>query len=209
MNTMKEALPAEERKQENPSPDYTAQTAVEQQALEAIRRGLFAAGVEKEYEDLKDAKRALDAVEEWLRSPMPDELPYRGSDGYRKAAMEVDEIISRGLGTSGIEHDDWDFIAHKVMDSLKEAGLLKPDFESIVQSVEPNARTQRFLSVYYPWPHRRTLAEAQKVAAAIVAEFGGSVDTVRFSKSPKEGCVKVTACGTEINIYFEDEEGAQ
>lgn len=54
----------------------------------------------KEYEDLKDAQRALDAVEEWLRSPMPDELPYRGSDGYRKAAMEVDEIISKAKAAS-------------------------------------------------------------------------------------------------------------
>lgn len=119
------------------------------------------------------------------------------------------EAIRRGLGMSGIEHDDWDFIAHKVRDSLKEAGLLKPDLESIIRSVEPEASTQRFLSVYEPWPRRRTLAEAQKVAAAIVAEFGGSVETVRFSNSPKEGAVRVTACGTEISIYFEDEEGAQ
>ena len=119
------------------------------------------------------------------------------------------EAIRRGLGISGIEHDDWDFIAQRVFDSLKAAGLLKPDLEDIIRTIEPEARTQRFLSVYEPWPHRRTLAEAQRVAAAIVAEFGGSVETVRFSKSPKEGCVKVTACGTEINIYFEDEEGAQ
>jgi len=107
---------------------------------------------------------------------------------------------------SGIEHDDWDFIGNKVLASLKEAGLLKPDLESIIRSVEPEASAQRFLSVYEPWPRHRTLAEAQKVAAAIVAEYGGSVKTVRFSKSPKEGCVKVTACGTEINIYFEEIE---
>jgi len=107
---------------------------------------------------------------------------------------------------SGVEHDDWDFIGNKVLASLKEAGLLKPDLESIIRSVEPEASAQRFLSVYEPWPRHRTLAEAQKVAAAIVAEYGGSVKTVRFSKSPKEGCVKVTACGTEINIYFEEIE---
>lgn len=189
MSTMKEALPAEERT-ENPSPNSTAGPTVEQQALEAIRRG---------------------------------------------------------LGMSGIEHDDWDFIAQRVFDSLKDAGIVKtpltsayfilpngdavnslwvardgkflkfisadesckPDLESIVRTVEPEASTQRFLSVYEPWPHRRTLAEAQKVAAAIVAEYGGSVETVRFSISPREGCVKVTACGTDISIYFQDEEGAQ
>jgi hypothetical protein len=119
------------------------------------------------------------------------------------------EAIRKGLGMSGIEHDDWDFIAHKVRDSLKEAGLLKPDLEDIVRTVEPEASTERFVSVYHPWPHRRTLAEAQKVAAAIVAEFGGSVETVRFSMSPKEGSVEVTACGTEISIYFEDKGASQ
>lgn len=119
------------------------------------------------------------------------------------------EAIRKGLGISGIEHDQWDFIGNKVMDSLKEAGLLNPDLEDIVRTVEPEASTQRFLSVYEPWPRRRTLAEAQRVAAALVAEYGGSVETMRFSKSPKEGCVKVTACGTDISIYFEDEEGAQ
>jgi len=155
------------------------------------------------------------------------------------------EAIRRGLAVSGIEHDDWDFIANKVLDSLKKAGIVKsqpegayfilpkgeagdavssiyvcrdgerprlvaadelykPTLEDIVRTVEPEASTRRFMSVYYPWPHRRTLAEAQEVAAAIVAEYGGSVETMRYSKSPKEGCVKVTACGTQINIYFED-----
>lgn len=157
------------------------------------------------------------------------------------------EAIRKGLGMSGIEHDDWDFIAQRVFDSLKDAGIVKtpltsayfilpngdavnslwvardgkflkfisadesckPDLESIVRSVEPEASTQRFLSVYEPWPRRRTLAEAQRVAAALVAEYGGSVETMRFSKSPMEGCVKVTACGTDISIYFQDEEVSQ
>lgn len=35
------------------------------------------------------------------------------------------EAIRRGLGVSGIEHDDWDFIANKVLDSLKKAGIVK------------------------------------------------------------------------------------
>ncbi len=154
------------------------------------------------------------------------------------------EAIRRGLAVSGIEHDDWDFIANKVLDSLKKAGIVKsqpegayfilpkgeagnavssiyvcrdgerprlvaadelykPTLEDIIHTIEPEASTQRYLFVYEPWP-RRTLAEAQKVAAAIVAEFGGSVETMRFSNSPMEGCVKVTACGTEINIYFQD-----
>jgi len=119
------------------------------------------------------------------------------------------EAIRKGLGVSGIEHDDWDFVADKVMDSLKEAGLLKPDLEDIIRTVEPEARTQRFMSVYYPWPDRRTLAEAQRVAAAILFKYGGSVETIRFEWSPKEGCIKVTACGTDITIYFQDEEGSK
>lgn len=116
------------------------------------------------------------------------------------------DAIRRGLFAAGVEHDHWERFADRILWSLKEAGLLKPALEDIVRTVEPEARTRRFMSVYYPWPHRRTLAEAQEVAAAIVAEYGGRVETMRFSKSPKEGCVKVTACGTQINIYFEDEE---
>ena len=118
------------------------------------------------------------------------------------------EAIRKGLAMSGIEHDDWDFIGNKVLASLKEAGLLKPDLDDIIRTIEPEANTQQFLNVYESWS-RRTLAEAQRVAAAIVAEYGGRVKTVRFSTSPKEGCVKVTACGTDISIYFQDEEGAQ
>ena len=152
MNTMKEAPPAEERKQENLSPDYTAQTAVEQQALEAIRRGLFSAGV---------------------------------------------------------EHDHLERFADRILWSLKQAGLLKPDLEDIIRTVEPEARTQRFMIVYYPWPDRRTLAEAQRMAAAILFKYGGSVETIRFEWSPKEGCIKVTTCGTDITIYFQDEEGSK
>jgi len=123
--------------------------------------------------------------------------------------QEALEAIRKGLGMSGVEHDDWDFVADKVLASLKEAGLLKPDLEDIIRTVEPEARTRRFMSVYYPWPHRRTLAEAQRVAAAIVFKYGGSVETIRFSLSPKEGCIKVTACDTEISIYFEDKEASQ
>lgn len=148
--TNKKAAPVEE--QQISSPNDTAEQTVEQQALEAIRRGLFAAGV---------------------------------------------------------EHDHWERFADRILWSLKEARLLKPDLEDIIRTVEPEARTRRFMSVYYPWPHRRTLAEAQRVAAALVFKYGGSVETMRFSLSPKEGCIKVIACGTEISIYFEDEEGAQ
>lgn len=104
-----------------------------------------------------------------------------------------------------IDHD----VAESIVGGVFARYRPKPDFESIIHTVEPEASTQQFLSVYEPWPHRRTLAEAQKVAAAIVAEYGGSVETMRFSKSPKEGCVEVTACGTVISIYFQDEEGAQ
>jgi hypothetical protein len=136
-----------------------------------------------------------------------NQLP--NSTAEQTVEQQVLEAIRRGLFAAGVEHDHWERFADRILWSLKEAGLLKPDLESIVRTVEPEARTRRFMSVYYPWPHRRTLAEAQRVAAALVAEYGGSVETMRFSKSPKEGAVRVTACGTDISIYFEDEEGAQ
>jgi len=149
--TDKKAAPAQEQPSDH-SPNSTAEQTVEQRALEAIRRGLFAAGV---------------------------------------------------------EHDHLERFADRILWSLKEARLLKPDLEDIIRTVEPEAITRRFMRVYYPWPHHRTLAEAQRVAAALVAEYGGRVATMRYSTSPKEGCVQVTACGTVIIIYFQDEEGAQ
>lgn len=134
----------------------------------------------------------------------------RESQGLTGPTVEQQalEAIRRGLFAAGVEHDHWERFADRILWSLKEAGLLKPDLEDIIRTIEPEASTQRRLIVYEPWP-RRTLAEAQKVAAAIVAEFGGSVETMRFSNSPMEGCVKVTACGTDISIYFQDEDVSQ
>ncbi|HHX27954.1 MAG TPA: hypothetical protein GX716_02970 [Firmicutes bacterium] len=120
-------------------------------------------------------------------------------------ALTLQDAIRLSCYANRINHD----VAESIVGGVFARYQPKPDLEDIVRTVEPEASTQRFVSVYYPWPHRRTLAEAQKVAAAIVAEYGGSVKTVRFSNSPKEGCVEVTACGTVISIYFEDEEGAQ
>jgi len=116
-------------------------------------------------------------------------------------ALTLQDAIRLSCYANRIDHD----VAESIVGGVFARYRPKPDLESIIRSVEPEARTQRFLSVYEPWP-RRTLAEAQRVAAAIVAEFGGSVETIRFRRSPKEGCVKVTACGTEINIYFEEIE---
>jgi hypothetical protein len=120
-------------------------------------------------------------------------------------ALTLQDAIRLSCYANRIDHD----VAESIVGGVFARYRPKPDLEDIVRTVEPEASTQRFLSVYEPWPRRRTLAEAQRVAAALVAEYGGSVETMRFSKSPKEGCVKVTACGTEISIYFEDEEVSQ
>ncbi len=95
MSITKEALPAEERKQENLSPNSTAEPTVEQEVatLEAIRRG---------------------------------------------------------LGMSGVEHDDWDFIANKVFDCLKDAGIagiLKAQRAEEAYFILPNGQTTDRLSV--------------------------------------------------------------
>lgn len=120
-------------------------------------------------------------------------------------ALTLQDAIRLSCYANRINHD----VAESIVGGVFARYQPKPDLESIIHTVEPEASTQRFMSVYYPWPHRRTLAEARRVAAALVAEYGGSVETVRFSMSPKEGCVEVTACGTVISIYFEDEEAPQ
>lgn len=89
----------------------------------------------------------------------------------------------------------------------------KPTLEDIIRGVEPDARTQRFLSVYQPWSVRgqvsRRLARAQEIAAAIVAEFGGAVDVLRFEKYPGEGVVRVETCGTQISIFYDGAEAGE
>ena len=120
-------------------------------------------------------------------------------------ALTLQDAIRLSCYANRIDHD----VAESIVGGVFARYRPKPALEDVIRTIEPEANTQRFVTVYYPWPHRRTLAEAQRVAAAIVAEFGGSVETVRFSSSPKEGCVKVTACGTDISIYFEDKGASQ
>jgi hypothetical protein len=54
------------------------------------------------------------------------------------------EAIRKGLGMSGIEHDDWDFIANKVFDCLKDAGIagiLKAQRAEEACFILPNGQT--------------------------------------------------------------------
>lgn len=114
-------------------------------------------------------------------------------------ALTLQDAIRLACYANRIDHD----VAECIVGGVFARYRPKPDLEDIIRTIEPEARTQRFLSVYEPWP-RRTLAEALKIASSLISEFGGSMETVRFSNSPMEGCVKVTACGTVINIYFQD-----
>ena len=153
-------------------------------------------------------ERALPA-EERPKNPSPN------STADPAAEQQALEAIRRGLGMSGVEHDDWDFIGSKVLDSLKQAGLMKPDFESIVRGMEPDAYVVRTLDVHYSWPPEegkripRDFARALEIGAAIVAEYGGHLEVRWFCDCPNEGAVGITTCGTRVYIYFEDEEVSQ
>lgn len=59
-----------------------------------------------------------------------------------------------------------------------------PTFESIIRSVEPQAtiETDRYIYIFPAWKVGRTLAQAQEIAAAIVARYGGHVETEYFKK---------------------------
>lgn len=120
-------------------------------------------------------------------------------------ALTLQDAIRLSCYANRIDHD----VAESIVGGVFARYRPKPDFESIIHTIEPEASTQRFLSVYYPWPRRRTLAEALKIASSLIVEFGGSMETVRFSNSTKKGAVMVTACDTEISIYFEDKEVSQ
>lgn len=128
------------------------------------------------------------------------------------------EAIRRGLGTSGIEHDDWDFIAHKVLDSLKLFGVLKPTYanprqnpnldavEALIRSIESDTRVNRSMSVHHPCPEggyrqTRSLAKAMEIGEAIAGIAGVELEIREFGDS-REGTVRVDIGDTEISIFY-------
>lgn len=122
------------------------------------------------------------------------------SSGKSTAEAAAAEAVRRGLACAGIDHDSWDFVGERVLNSLRSAGLLQPDFGAIVRGVEPEARVRPELHVHCVGLER-TLAKAQAIAAAVLTQYGGHAEAVWSCNRPTIGCVEVKSCGTAIYVY--------
>lgn len=92
--------------------------------------------------------------------------------------------------------------------------------EQAVLSVAPDARFGKSVNVYQAWPSGfgfgpvpRSLAEAQKIAAAVIDRYGGHVETRYFSEpltSSAAGCVQcVLPSDVEVVIFFDELESCE
>jgi hypothetical protein len=93
------------------------------------------------------------------------------------------------------------------------AELCKPTIEALVRSVHPDVRVNVTFSVHRSWldflsNHTRTLPQAEEIAAAIIAEYGGSVAVTPLPESTAcDGAVKVTLASgdlgtTDVDIFY-------
>lgn len=123
--------------------------------------------------------------------------------------MAALEAIRKGLCSAGIDHDDLDYIAGKVMTKLDDAGLLRKSALDVARGIEPDAWTD---SMVWLHPHRsrspRRRAVAEKIAAALVAEFGGVVvDDDGGTPSEDYRRIRVNVERADYYVPYDPEEG--
>jgi hypothetical protein len=120
------------------------------------------------------------------------------------------EAIRKGLGMSGIEHDDWDFIANKVLASLKEGGILPFGIEDVIRKVLPDTQINRRLDVHV---HDRntgvtTPDRALRLTRALSDAYGAEwrLEHYRRSRSrfPAFGALQATIGNTNVCVFFEE-----
>lgn len=174
-----------------------------------------------------------------VSGPLPAAVNHKASEQERDAAADLamwqastpgkwvdngNEIVaadSPKVGIAGaISEADTRFIveSHEALPYYINrcvAAESKPSFEDIVREVEPTARleTDRYV---FPgdWQIGCTLAQAQEVAAAIVAHHGGFVETEHYkSTTGSAGVVRVwlggqAGKGDRVVVVFTEEVAA-
>lgn len=141
------------------------------------------------------------------------ERPVQGDHSVPQASPQevlVLEALRRALGTAGIEHDDWDFIAYKCLDILKAKGLVPTavDYQAVIHSVEPQARFRIGYEVWRPFHepgYPRTRDKAMAIANAIILTTPGVVSVLdEFGKGTSALRLRVKD-GPDFLIYYEPE----
>ena len=136
-----------------------------------------------------------------------------GNNPQDCTTSSVAEAVRMTCHSLGIDHDVADTVVGGVIARLRTAVTFQ-DVEALVSSVLPWSHFGREVSVYptysyMPGAHPTSLAEAEEAAAAIIAQYGGSV-TVRHyedvSKCWAIGSVRIETHGIDVTIFFDHEE---
>jgi hypothetical protein len=128
-------------------------------------------------------------------------------------ATSVAEAVRVACAAQRIDHDVAECVVAGTVARLRTV-LSFADVEAAIRSVLPDAYVTRQLNVHpaHYCGNRKdyaTLAQAQEAAAAVIAEYGGTVDVRHYDEDRKGdalGDVQVTTHGIEIGIFFFSEE---
>lgn len=141
--------------------------------------------------------------------PTQDNITAPSIDPQELAALEA---IRKGLCCSGIDHDDWDFIAGKILDGLKDAEVLRltPSVTEVIRSTEPDAvvYTEYHIHQVGIGSGRLTEEQARRIGVALHLKFGGTLER-RFYEATAEvayafGNYRVAVNDNlVINLYFD------
>jgi hypothetical protein len=148
------------------------------------------------------------------------ENPSPNSTAGPTVEQEVLEAIRKGLGMSGVEHDDWDFIANKVFDCLTDAGIVKApqeeaykpvisvqEIKHLVRYIDSSADIRTIFHIH----GERDSTSAEEIAKAIEARLRGHAMTGghRYHNSTHWFSLDVPADKVEYIIFYTPEEVSQ
>lgn len=128
-------------------------------------------------------------------------------DPQEAAALEA---IRKGLGLCGVEHDDWDWMATKVLDSLKDSGILPFGIEDVIRKALPDTQINRRLDVHV---HDRgdgemTPGRALRLTRALSDAYGSDWQLEHYQRTdprfPAFGALKATIGNTNVCVFFEE-----
>lgn len=178
--TVAQEAPVSER------PDQEKHTTVitktkEAMAFDALcvgltRAGSATGGTSMDYEQYKVAlSNCMDALRETglLDAPPPASAPAGTLDAIRA-----------GLCSAGIDHDSWDYVADKCLTALNEAGLFEKSPADVIREAMPGAPIHTEYDVHRVLGRPLDEGQAEAIAAALLAEFGGTLERRFFEAKP-------------------------
>jgi hypothetical protein len=158
--------------------------------------------------------REVTEVQEAEKAPVAERPTQLNNSAPKANPQETAafEAIRRGLGMSGIKHDDWDFIGNRILDELKKGGILPFGIEDVIRKALPDTQINRRLDVHV---HDRgdgemTPDRALRLTRALSDAYGSDWQLEHYQRTdprfPAFGALKATIGNTRVCVYFEEIE---